>query len=275
MAGSLAELFWAADSGAEVWFEPFAGGAGAGLTALVDHDVPELWLADNSPALGAFWRTVLSDSERFAQWVETFEPTIETFYAARAAVRDACVDEFRLAQAAFLLNRCSRSGMIRSDVGPIGGRSQLGRWKLDCRWNAPALAERIRAVNQLSDRITFLDGDAETLLEDLPESGFSNEVFVFADPPYVEQGRRLYALGDLDHERLRDAVAALDGPWVMTYDDVPLVHSLYRSFDRFTFDMQHSAGMPKLGRETLVVSADMAAHIRVYERFRSQQASSG
>lgn len=88
MAGSLAELFWAADSGPEVWSEPFAGGAGAGLTALVDHDVPELWLADSSPALGSFWRTVLSDGERFAQWVESFEPTIETFYAARAAVRD-------------------------------------------------------------------------------------------------------------------------------------------------------------------------------------------
>lgn len=262
MAGSLAELFWAADSGPEVWFEPFAGGAGAGLTALVDHDVPELWLADSSPALGAFWRTVLANGERFAQWVETFEPTIETFYAAREAVHDACVDEFRLAQAAFLLNRCSRSGMIRSDVGPIGGRSQMGRWKLDCRWNAPALAERIRAVNRLRDRITFLDGDAETLLEDLPKSGFSNEVFVFADPPHVEQGRRLYAMGALDHERFRDAVAALDGPWAMTYDDVPLVHSLYQSFDRFTVDMQHSAGASKLGREALVVSADMADVLR-------------
>lgn len=165
--------------------------------------------------------------------------------------------------------------MIRSDVGPIGGRSQLGRWKLGCRWNAAALAERIRAVTRLRDRIKFLDGDAEALLEDLPESGFGNEVFVFADPPYVEQGRRLYAMGTMDHERLRDAVTALDGPWVMTYDDVPLVHSLYRSFDRFTFDMQHTAGTSKPGHETLVVPADIAAHIRGYEHFRPQQAPSG
>ena len=42
----LASVFWMVSEPVEVWVEPFAGGAGAALEALVRHDVPEAWLSD-------------------------------------------------------------------------------------------------------------------------------------------------------------------------------------------------------------------------------------
>lgn len=41
-----------------VWFEPFAGGLGAGLKLLDAGVVEQVWFCEANPALAAFWRTI-------------------------------------------------------------------------------------------------------------------------------------------------------------------------------------------------------------------------
>lgn len=55
---------------------------------------------------------------------------------------------------------------------------------------------------------------------------------IFCDPPYVAQGQRMYKLGFLeaDHRRLAKWIAKQKRPWLITYDDHPLVRELYKGW---------------------------------------------
>lgn len=220
----------------EVWIEPFAGGAGAALALLEAGVVDEARLIEANSAIAALWRIILDEPDRLAARVERHTPTTTSFYASREQISALLAaggpsrDPWRDAWAALVMNRCSYSGLVAGNVGPLGGRRQNGRHRVGDRWNGPALADRIRRVGALAPRIALHDGDALEYLEDLPASGIGAEAMVFADPPYVDAGPSLYprSLTTRDHARLAAALRSLDGPWLATYDDHPAVHDLYR-----------------------------------------------
>lgn len=248
----------------EVWLEPFGGGAGAALTALMSGRVPEAWIVEANPALAAFWRTVMDDGPALARQIERTTPTLAMFEDAKHAVACALRDEtgadaFELGLAAFIVNRCSRSGMIIHNVGPIGGKTQSGDHTIGARFNAAALAERIRAVHALGPRFRVFSGDGISFLEGLPESGMGDEVFAFVDPPYIGVGNDLYAVGmDTDlHQRLASALGKLNSPWLLTYDAHEQVPLLYPDRTVVAFDIPHSAGSSRIGREYLVLGPGM------------------
>lgn len=243
---------------AEVWIEPFAGGAGVALALLESGAASEAWLVEANPAVAALWEWLLSDPDGAARRVELWEPTLDGFYAARDEVSRALEGDSEvrddLAWSAFVVNRCSFSGIVDGRVGPLGGRSQTGRYRVSSRWNGPALAERIRRVGSLSGRVRLVAGDALTLLEDLPDSGLDGEAFVFADPPYVKAGPALYpwSFREEDHARLASALRAISSPWVATYDDDPVVRRLYDGCRIERVAMPHTAGKPHVGVELLI-----------------------
>lgn len=265
MAPWLADVFetlhWPMD--VEVWLEPFGGGAGAALSALMDDRVPEAWIVEANPALAAFWTTVMEDGPALALRIETTVPDLQLFEESKAAVSAALagepVDTFDLGLAAFILNRCSRSGIILPNVGPIGGKAQAGPDTIGARFNAGALAERIRAVHALGTRFKVFAGDGIGFLEDLPESGINDEVFCFVDPPYIGVGNDLYAIGMDDdlHRRLAAALNKLTAPWLLTYDVHHQVPSLYPGRPVVRFDIPHTAGSSRIGSEYLVLGPGM------------------
>ena len=247
----------------EVWLEPFGGGAGAALTALTSGKVPEAWIVEANPALAAFWSTVMNEGPALASRVRETVPTLALFQESKekvaAALNGASIEVFELGLAAFILNRCSRSGMILPNVGPIGGKAQSGRDSIDARFNAPALGDRILAVHALGDRFKVFAGDGISFLEDLPASGIRDEVFCFVDPPYIGVGNDLYAIG-MDnhlHERLANALNRLSAPWLLTYDAHPLIPLLYPESAVVEFDIPHTAGSSRVGTEYLVLGPGM------------------
>lgn len=268
MTPFLVDLFWSqwTDMDVEVWLEPFAGGAGAALKALEDDQVPEAWVVERNPALAAFWRVVSEDGERLAQRVEMTVPTLRDFDRAREVVtevmgtdRPVTEDVEDVAFSAFVLNRCSRSGIVSGSVGPIGGKRQEGRHKVADRWNGPALAQRLRRVHALGSRLKVHEGDGISYVEDLPGSGIGDEVFVFLDPPYVEQGNALYAKGfdSGQHERLAAALHRLSSPWIMTYDAHPEVLRLYPDHQVMEYEIAHTANRQGIGTEYAVLGAGL------------------
>jgi DNA adenine methylase len=254
-------LLWPMD--VEVWLEPFGGGAGAALTALATGRVPEAWIVEANPALAAFWTTVMNEGPALATRVEGTVPTLAMFHAARETVAAALTGEwtepFELGFAAFFLNRCSRSGMILPSVGPIGGKTQAGQHTIGARFNAAALADRIRAVHALGARFKVFAGDGISFLEDLPDSGVQDEVFCFVDPPYIGVGNDLYAIGmDEDlHQRLACTLNRLSAPWLLTYDAHPQIPLLYPDSEVVEFDIPHTAGSSRVGTEYLVLGPGM------------------
>lgn len=265
MAGWVAEVFWAqhSDMDIEVWLEPFAGGAGAALSAPTEHGVPEAWLVEANPALAAFWTAVVTDGEALARRVETTVPTLSAFDAARETVAAAAAGEdvppLEAGFAAFLINRCSRSGIVTPSVGPIGGKAQAGRWTVASRFNGPALAARVRAIAALGGRLRVISGDGIAHLESLDGSGIEDEVFAFVDPPYIAEGNRLYANGmsAADHARLAAALRHCPAPWVLTYDAHPAVLELYAGHAVMEFEIPHTANRQRIDTEYAVLSAGL------------------
>ena len=267
MTPFLADVFQsqATNMDVEVWVEPFAGGAGAGLSLLARGAVDETWLVERNPALAAFWRHLVSEegAEMTARVRGGEVPTLADFYDARALVHDVIDadtpvpdDDLReVAWATLVVNRCSRSGIIGDrKVGPIGGRAQAGRDTVASRW-ADSLADRLALVHGLRSSVRVMEGDGISYVEELAGSGIEEEVLVFADPPYVAEGPRLYSksFGRGEHERLATALRTLPAtPWMVTYDAHPEVLSLYDQECVMEFGIGYSAAGARCASEYAV-----------------------
>jgi DNA adenine methylase len=137
--------------------------------------------------------------------------TVREWCHQREAAFAADADDLECGFATFFLNRTNRSGIIAGGV--IGGLDQSGPWKMDARFHRNDLIRRIRKVARFRSRITLSCMD--TL--DLIRSADTRDLrLYFLDPPYYVKGERLYDnfYCHDDHIKIRDAVRALNSPWV-------------------------------------------------------------
>ena len=203
------------ESQPEVFVEPFAGGAVASLTAVMEGYVERAVLCEKDPDLSNLWMCMLNDAEQLAQRVESFSPTPENVRDEFAAGSPSDVDAaFRT----LLRNRVNRGGIIAKGASMMKkGENGAG---VSSRWYAKTLASRIRTVGQFAERIEFVEGDGIALVELCKDN--RSAVF-FIDPPYTaagkRAGRRLYTYNEIDHERLFARMSAVQGQFMMTYDE--------------------------------------------------------
>lgn len=264
MAGFLGEMFanqWGLMQ-VEVWIEPYAGGAGAGLTLLDREEVGEVWLTEKHPALAALWREILRDTS-LADRVEGTRADMDLWAWARQLIARSAAGErpedHDLAFAALIVNRCSRSGIVTPSAGPIGGKNQDGRWTVASRWNPESLAERLRHLHSLRHAIRFTEGDAVEQILSLDDCGYEDEVLLFVDPPYLREGNRLYANGMSaeDHQALADALNASPARWLLTYDDEPEVLRLYPDQRVLAYQIPNTANRQRIATEYAVASDNL------------------
>lgn len=145
--------------------------------------------------------------------------------------------------AAFYLNRCNRSGIIKN-AGPIGGLKQEGEWRIDARFNRDALARRVREIADFGDRILVFNEDALDLVSRLDDFVGGDRTFVYADPPYFRKGRELYLshYGMDDHSAFAELIQSQQTlAWIMTYDDAPEIRELYTASQIQPFRLRYSA----------------------------------
>lgn len=234
--------------------EPFAGGCGLALSLLYSGMVAEVHINDLDPSIWAFWYSVLNDTESFVEKMEGTPATLEQWHLEREVHREGDVSNvLALGFSAFFLNRTNRSGIIKGG-GAIGGMDQKGNYKIDCRYNVADLAKRIRRIAKYRDRIHLTNLDAISFLAD--SSNLPPNSLMFIDPPYYKKGPGLYTsyYKSEDHANLSKHVLGLDCPWVVTYDDVPQIRSLYATRRQFCFDINYSLQEKRLGTELLIAS---------------------
>ncbi len=82
----------------------------------------------------------------------------------------------------------------------------------------------------------------------------TDDLFANFDPPYVVKGPGLYenSYTEEDHREVGARIAACEFPWMVTYDNVPLISEIYEGFDRYLIDVGYSAASSKVGRELLI-----------------------
>ena len=233
------------------YVEPFAGGAGAALSLLFLEYVDSIWINDADYNIYAFWFSVLNHSEEFIDLINRTEINIENWYYFKSILNNQKeYDILTLGYATFYLNRCNHSGIL--NAGPIGGKTQKGKWKIYARFNKKELIKRIIKISNYKDRIFLTNSDALHLFPSLKEKYF----LIYFDPPYYKNGKELYLnyFSDIEHEKLSSKINSLDNNWILTYDNTPEIIKLYESKRHRFFNLNYSANKHKLGKEIIFYS---------------------
>lgn len=81
--------------------------------------------------------------------------------------------------------------------------------------------------------------------------------FVYCDPPYYVKGRQLY-MDYYKHENHVEIAKALEKltsvHWIVSYDNVEAIRTIYASFTQVPFDMAYCARNHEVGSELLICS---------------------
>jgi DNA adenine methylase len=235
------------------YVEPYAGGASVALSLLFEEYASHIHLNDINRSVHAFWQATLNDTEALCQRIHDAPVTLATWKRQRTVQLVKDPDPLDLAFSTFFLNRTNRSGIISGGV--IGGLKQSGEWKVDARYNKPALIQRIQRIARFGSRITLTRLDAAVLLQRTIPS-LPRDTFLYLDPPYYIKGEGLYEnfYKHEDHARIASLIRRLSRPWMVSYDNVPQIRALYAGFERIAYRLAYSAADKYEGGEVTFLS---------------------
>lgn len=210
---------WLAGSGTQTLIEPFAGGGIVSLTAVMEDLVERAVMIEIDQDVAAFWKTALNHKEFLADKVLDFALSRDAVDRLESeSPRNVAEHGFRT----LVLNRTRNSGILAPGASLIRhGENGKG---IASRWYPETLANRLRKIASVSNRITFHEEDGMKLLEPLLQK-WGNQTAVFVDPPYTAGGKRagvrLYSHNHIDHSHLFEILKRTDAYFLMTYDSAP------------------------------------------------------
>lgn len=235
------------------YIEPFAGGAGVAVSLLLEGNVDEIVINDKDKAVYSFWRAILDETNAFLKKLRETPISIAEWRKQKEIYQSCSKYSLELGFAAFFLNRTNRSGIL-STAGPIGGYEQKGEWKLSARFNKDDLANRISSIARLRRHIKVFNKDVLSFIENyIPR--FPRNSFVYFDPPYYNKGKVLYhnSFVHSDHVVLAQKITnCVKCPWVITYDNVPEITTIYEGYIAKQFDIDYSLSARRVGTEVMI-----------------------
>ncbi|WP_059732932.1 DNA adenine methylase [Burkholderia cepacia] len=214
------------------FYEPFAGGASVSLELLRLGFISSAVLIERDPLVYAFWWCVFNITEDLCAAVNACPVTMETWTQLQPTREvtypaDGQFTILQLGVAGLFYNRTNFSGIL--GAGPIGGEAQASRYKIDCRFNKEKIIRQIRSVARFADRVRIYCDDAISFMRTNAEEIATGFSFVYVDPPYYQQGPKLYRhhYTDADHVALAQFLQTQGYPWLLSYDDHPRIRELY------------------------------------------------
>lgn len=203
--------------------EPFAGGGIVGLTAGFEGLARHVILSELDPGVGAVWKVILNgEAEWLANRILDFDLTKEK---ASEVLGKTVRSRKELAFQTILRNRVQRGGIMAPGAGLVK-TGENGRG-IRSRWYPETLARRIREINQVKGRFTFLAQDAFEVIREYEKDA---EACFYIDPPYTVAAKRLYVTWDVDHAALFRAMSRCRGDFLMSYDNTPEVAGMADNF---------------------------------------------
>lgn len=244
------------------YIEPYAGGSSVALHLLLQNKVKQITLNDFDRSVYAFWHSVLYQTEKLCQLIEDVDINIPNWEKAKALqAKKGQADLLQLGFSTLFLNRTNRSGILKAGV--IGGKNQIGKYKIGCRFNKFDLKRRIQRIASQRNKINLSNLDAIDLVEKFcPQSQKEMPIFYF-DPPYYLKGSSLYAhhYHHEDHKRLSEVLSKIKGAyWVLSYDDTPEIKKLYHwvaPSQQKEYTLFHRAFTSRQGKERLFFSENL------------------
>lgn len=236
------------------YIEPYAGGASVALSLLFDKYAGKIKINDKDRAIYAFWYSVLNETEELCRKIQETPVTMDVWQTQHELQKHKTeADLLELGFSTFFLNRTNRSGILNGGV--IGGKEQMGDYKIDARYNKKDLIERIEHVARYADLIELTSMDAVTLIKRYKRTPAA-KTFCYLDPPYYVKGQDLYLnyYRDEDHKDIAEAIKKFKGQWIISYDAVDFISKLYGDYRQKEYYLSYSAGNPAKGKEIMVYS---------------------
>lgn len=235
------------------YIEPFAGGAGVALSLLIEGTVGQIVINDYDKAIYSFWRALKESPQELIYLIEHTPLTIDEWRHQKDVY---CTQNKKysveLGFAAFYLNRTNRSGIL--SAGPIGGYDQTGNYTMGARFNRDTLIGRIEKIAQYKSQIIVYNKEIRSFINGVIPK-YQDNAFVYFDPPYYENGQRLYKnfFSPTDHADIAHSIiSGVKCPWVITYDDVPELRKIYSDYTQRRYNLNYSAANKGKGSEIII-----------------------
>lgn len=213
-----------------LYIEPFVGGGGLSLSLLYNEDVKKIVINDYDKAIYSVWRAILTETDEFINLINTTPITIKEWYRQKSIyLNDNKKYSLELGFATFFLNRTNRSGILKA--GPIGGYSQKGAYKIDCRYNKEQLIKKIKLIAENRRKIKLYNYDIRTFIKKIIP--LYQNAFVYFDPPYFNKGKELYKnfFSEHDHKEIAVLIKNVKCNWLVTYDNSETIKTIYKDYD--------------------------------------------
>jgi len=220
--------------------EPFFGGGGVGLKFLeIWTHVKDVWINDRDVGIACLWSSVLAYPQLLINEIGTFEPHPDKFYSFKeellALDRSSSwipSDPFDIVDIGFkklVVHQLSFSGLGTKAGGPLGGKSQESKYKIDCRWSPNYLIKKIRRFSDMFSDFNVQYGYCTALDFSVLVQDDTRKAILYLDPPYFNKGSELYQYSFTieEHEYLAHLLERSSHDWVLSYDDCPEIRKLY------------------------------------------------
>lgn len=210
--------------------EPFFGGGSIGLNLL--PSLNNVWINDRDPGISCLWTSVINHPLLLKRLIVNFEPNVDSFYNFKdQLMKISCWTE-DIVKVGFMklaIHQLSYSGLGMMSGGPLGGKDQKSKYKIDCRWSPGHLCKKIDQIHEQFSQ-TRIHGQCCTNLD---FNGLikneDRQSLLYLDPPYYTEGNKLYACGFslMDHIDLSKLLRKTKHRWVLSYDDCEYTRRLY------------------------------------------------
>lgn len=236
----------------KVYVEPFAGGYGLGIKLMLNHDIKKFIINDYDFHIYAFWKCLFNHTEELISFIRNVNVNIDEWRNQKNIYLN--FKEYSLIDvgcATLFLNRTNHSGVLKG--GPIGGISQAGKYKIDCRFNKESLIKYIEKISAYRKQVKVYNLDVKDLIKKIIKH--KSSLFFNFDPPYVTKGKELYEnfFNENDHIELHNVIKQkIKSEWIMTYDDHDLIKELYKDYHINEYELAYFAGKNKKGKELFI-----------------------
>ncbi len=217
--------------------EPYGGSASISLGLLDMNIVNKAYVNDKDPMIYAFWYSVFNLNDELIEKIKEMATNItvkkyyelKNFYNISINSKTECDNKniLNYASAFLFLNRTSYSGIVKG--GPLGGKKQESKYKIDCRFGINNIINKIRYLYKFRQQVELSNLDGIEFIKEFANN-YTNSL-LYIDPPYFKAGKDLYSFyfNTNNHEILANLLLddEIKNPWLVSYDDNEFIKSLY------------------------------------------------
>lgn len=227
-----------------LYVEPFAGGFSLGLRLLNEGLITQAVANDLDENVYNFWKIMKTDYWSLVAEVDTL-----------ILLHNKLLPNHNLHEIKQILSEHAKTTLSKTALFYLYKKMNMGTsgqsLKADLSLGSMHYTALFQQASSLLENVTLHNGSYKDLLKyDSPNT------FWYLDPPYVlAQNAQYYAKSkeeEFNHEALRDFVNTLEGKVILSYDDCPLVHSLYKNYHIHQIQVPSSLNLKGYSEEVLI-----------------------